>query len=93
MGGVLQDGFVLGIAAVVAAFICVLYVAALVWVYRDADSRGKSGGLVAFVVLLMGPAGLIAWLVFRPDEQHGGSLQWRTDRQRHTTAVKQDATP
>jgi len=45
----------------------------IVWAYGDAERRGKSGCLVALLVLLLSwPVGLIAWLVFRPDERPGG---------------------
>ena len=36
------------------------------WGYRDGESRGKPGWLVALLVLYF-PVGLIVWLVFRPD--------------------------
>jgi len=39
------------------------------WVGRDADKRGKAGCLVALVVFLTWPLGLILWLVFRPDSR------------------------
>ena len=46
----------------------VLYVWSLVWVYRDAESRGKSGLLVALLVTFLGwPMTLIFWIAFRPD--------------------------
>ncbi|MFU8771150.1 MAG: hypothetical protein ACNA8H_01885 [Anaerolineales bacterium] len=39
------------------------------WAMGDAERRGKSGCLVALLVLLLAwPAGLIVWLVFRPPE-------------------------
>lgn len=39
------------------------------WVGRDAERRGKSGCLVALLVLLTWPLGLILWLFFRPDSR------------------------
>jgi hypothetical protein len=39
------------------------------WAGSDAERRGKSGCLVAIVVLLTWPLGLILWLVFRPDSR------------------------
>ena len=45
----------------------ILYVFVILWVYRDAEARGKSGCLVAILVTLISwPIGLIAWLIFRP---------------------------
>jgi hypothetical protein len=40
-----------------------------VWAYRDANSRGKPGFLVALMVLvLVWPIGLLFWLITRPDK-------------------------
>ena len=48
--------------------VLVLLAASLVWVYRDAEKRDKSGILVALLVLLLNwPVSLLLWLVFRPD--------------------------
>ena len=59
VGQILAILFVLGV-------LC-LYIYSVVWAYRDAEARGKSGCLVALLVLLLSwPAGLIAWLIFRP---------------------------
>ena len=45
-----------------------LLAASLIWVYRDAESRKKSGILVALLVLLLNwPISLLLWLVFRPE--------------------------
>jgi len=45
-----------------------LLAASLVWVYQDAESRNKSGILVALLVLLLNwPISLLLWLVFRPE--------------------------
>ena len=47
-----------------------LYIWSIVWAYGDAQSRGKSGCLVALLVIFLSwPIGLIAWLVFRPDDR------------------------
>ena len=43
-----------------------LLVASLIWVYRDAEARNKSGTLVVLLVLLLNwPLSLLLWLVFR----------------------------
>lgn len=42
----------------------------VIWAYGDAERRGKSGCLVALMVFLVTwPAGLIIWLVFRPERK------------------------
>ena len=47
-----------------------LCVWSIVWAYGDAEQRGKSGCLVVvFIMLLSWPLGLIAWLIFRPEER------------------------
>ena len=46
-----------------------LFVWSIVWAYGDAERRGKSGCLVALLVMfLTWPMGLVAWLVFRPND-------------------------
>ncbi len=45
-----------------------LMIWSLVWVYSDAEARGKSGFLVAFLVFLLNwPISLLLWLVVRPE--------------------------
>lgn len=45
-----------------------LLIWSLIWVYHDAEKRGKSGWLVALLVFLLEwPISLLVWLVFRPD--------------------------
>lgn len=52
------------------AVILMLLIASLVWVYRDAERRGKSGVLVALLVLFLDwPVSLLLWLVFRPEQR------------------------
>jgi hypothetical protein len=62
----------MGLVIVLALFLGVavlsLYLASIVWAFRDAAKRGKSGWLVAILVAFLSwPLGLVAWLVFRPD--------------------------
>jgi len=48
----------------------VLYIWSIVWAYGDAERRGKSGCLVALLVIFLSwPLGLVAWLIFRPEEK------------------------
>lgn len=45
-----------------------LYIWSLVWAYRDAERRDRSGPLVAlFVAVAAWPVGLIVWLLVRPE--------------------------
>ncbi len=45
-----------------------LYLISIFWAYGDAESRGKSGCLVALMVAFLSwPIGLIAWLALRPE--------------------------
>ena len=46
-----------------------IVIGSAVWAYKDAIKRGKSGWLVALMVFFVSwPAGLLIWLVFRPDK-------------------------
>jgi uncharacterized membrane protein YeaQ/YmgE (transglycosylase-associated protein family) len=40
------------------------------WASTDATCRKKSGFLTFLLVLLGGPVGLIAWLLFRPEKTY-----------------------
>ena len=58
------------IAAIVAIALSVLYVVSIIWSYRDAEKRGKSGCLVAILVAFLSwPLGLVIWLVARPNDR------------------------
>jgi hypothetical protein len=57
-------------------FLCVglplfaAFIYSVFWAYQDAEKRGKSGCLVALLVLLLSwPVGLILWLVVRPEHK------------------------
>jgi hypothetical protein len=48
----------------------VLLIWSLVWVFNDAEARGKSGCLVALLVFFLSwPISLLVWLVFRPERR------------------------
>ncbi|MFB0565905.1 MAG: hypothetical protein ACETWK_09545 [Candidatus Aminicenantaceae bacterium] len=52
--------------------ILALLIWSLVWVYGDAERRGKPGWLVVLLVLFLDwPISLIVWLVFRPEVKSG----------------------
>jgi len=44
-----------------------LVIANAVWAFRDGRRRGRSGILVAMLVLWTFPLGIMLWLAFRPD--------------------------
>jgi uncharacterized membrane protein len=45
-----------------------LLIWSLIWAYKDAEKRGKSGWLVVLLILFMNwPVSLLLWLVFRPE--------------------------
>lgn len=55
------------IGALFSLIVFVIYIGSVVWAFSDAQSRGKSGCLVALAVLLLiWPVGLIVWLLIRP---------------------------
>jgi hypothetical protein len=55
---------------VIALF--VLLIANGVWAFVDARKRGKSGVIVAFLVLVIPfPLGPLVWVAFRPKLLHG----------------------
>ena len=49
-----------------------LLIWSLIWVYGDAERRGKPGWLVVLLVLFLDwPISLLVWLVFRPEVKSG----------------------
>ncbi len=45
-----------------------LLIWSLVWAYKDAEKRGKSGWIVVLMIFFLNwPTSLLVWLVFRPD--------------------------
>jgi predicted Ser/Thr protein kinase len=74
MGG----GVALLITLVLGFYVLVVlpvWVATLVWVYRDAERCRKSGVLVALLVgLVMWPIGLLVWLILRGDYLRAAGL-------------------
>ena len=47
----------------------VIWIAIGIWMYKDAEKRGKSGALWLIIGLLFGIIGLIVWLIVRPPER------------------------
>jgi len=44
----------------------VIFLVVAIWVYRDAEKRGKSGALWLIIVIILGLIGIIIWLIVRP---------------------------
>lgn len=56
-------------AAVCFIFVIIWFVVFIligIWVYKDAEKRGKSGVLWLIIVILLGIIGIIIWLAIRP---------------------------
>ena len=51
---------------IVGGLLFIIWIFVLVWVYKDAKRRGKSGLLWFLVVLFLNILGLIIWLIVRP---------------------------
>ena len=71
----MEDSDVFGSMMGMLIMLCVMlpvfivYIWSVIWAYKDANARGKSGILVALLVFFLSwPAGLLIWLVFRPDK-------------------------
>ncbi len=63
MGGLFAGAFCL-----VWVVMFVIWIAIGVWMYKDAEKRGKSGALWLIIGLILGIIGLIVWLIVRPPE-------------------------
>lgn len=61
--------FGLGLITLVIIFVgFILYIWSIIWAYRDAEQRRRSGLLIAILVAFVPwPLGLIIWLFIRPD--------------------------
>jgi membrane protease YdiL (CAAX protease family) len=44
----------------------IIFLLISIWVYKDAERRGKSGALWLIIVILLGLIGIIIWLIVRP---------------------------
>lgn len=47
----------------------IIWIAIGIWMYKDAEKRGKSGALWLIIGLIFGIIGIIIWLLVRPPEK------------------------
>lgn len=57
-----------GALCVIPILLFIVWLFICVWVYRDAEKRGKNGALWLIICLLFGIIGLIIWVIVRPPE-------------------------
>ena len=57
-----------GTCMIIPIIIWIIFILIAIWVYKDAEKRGKSGALWLVIVILTGIIGLIIWFVVRPKE-------------------------
>ncbi len=57
-----------GICCIIILLPFIIGILIAIWVYKDAEKRGKSGIVWFLVVFFLGIIGLIIWLVVRPKE-------------------------
>jgi hypothetical protein len=60
-----------GAYCILYIIILIVWIFVIVWVYKDAEKRGKSGILWAIIVFFTGIIGLIIWFVVRPKQIAG----------------------
>lgn len=65
--GGLAGGLLAGTMCLIPVIFFIIAIFIAVWVYKDAEKRGKSGALWLIIVLITGIIGLIVWLLVRPD--------------------------
>ena len=58
-----------GICCIAWIIPIIIWIAIGVWLYKDAESRGKNGALWLIIGLIAGIIGLIIWLVVRPPKK------------------------
>lgn len=58
--------FTVVLIGIISLVFFVIWLATLIWVYRDANRRGKPGIVVALLVgLISWPIGLLVWVLVR----------------------------
>jgi len=62
-------GLGLIVCAIIGIIWFVIWILVAIWVYKDAEKRGKSGVLWLLIVIITGLLGLIIWLVVRGEKE------------------------
>lgn len=64
----MENPLMLIVMALFGLIVLGLYIWSIVWAYRDAESRGKPGLLIALMIALLSwPISLLVWIAFRPE--------------------------
>jgi hypothetical protein len=61
----LLGGALVGSCCLIYLLFLILWILIGIWVYKDAERRGKSGALWLIIVILLGWIGIIIWLIIR----------------------------
>lgn len=61
-----EDDSFLGALCILYLIIFIIWIVVGIWVYKDAERRGKSGGLWFIIIIFLGLIGIIIWLLIRP---------------------------
>lgn len=61
------------------ALLIISFIWSLVWVYRDAYQRGKSGLVIVLLAALSWPIGLLLWMAARPPQRILRVVPFSTD--------------
>ena len=80
---------VLGLTAFLSAFLAALWISLVIWTFRDMRARARDAFaqlLAALMVLVLGPLGVILYLVLRPRE----TLSEKYERSLEEEALLQD---
>ena len=65
------SGICCGAYCILWIVLLIVWILLIVWVYKDAEKRGKSGILWAIIVFISGIIGLIIWFIVRPKKIAG----------------------
>lgn len=77
-----QSGSLNGADASCVVLLLGLLIGSLVWVFLDAEARGKPGCLVALLVFFLSwPISLLVWIVVRPERRRSPDVLESPNRQ------------